>query len=292
MMICTLCPRACGATRTDTQGNGFCGMPALPVVARAAPHLWEEPCISGQRGSGAVFFSGCTLRCGFCQNVEISQGGVGRVISISHLRNIFHALIKQGVHNINLVTPTHFARAIGATLEVPLPVPVVWNSNGYESVETLRALEGKIQIYLPDLKYLDDALAQRVSGVTHYAETAQAAISEMVRQVGPYQLSDDGLLRRGVIIRHLMLPGQLPDTKRVIDWVSSAFPPKTVLFSLMSQYVPLGRAPQLGLSRTITKGEYRAATEYLLGCGIEDGYVQELDAAQTSYIPVFDGTGV
>lgn len=292
MMICTLCPRACEATRTDTQGNGFCGMPALPVVARAAPHLWEEPCISGQRGSGAVFFSGCTLRCGFCQNVEISQGGVGRVISISHLRNIFHALIKQGVHNINLVTPTHFARAIGATLEVPLPVPVVWNSNGYESVETLRALEGKIQIYLPDLKYLDDALAQRVSGVTHYAETAKAAISEMVRQVGPYQLSDDGLLQRGVIIRHLMLPGQLPDTKRVIDWVSSAFPPKTVLFSLMSQYVPLGRAPQLGLSRTITKGEYRAATEYLLGCGIGDGYVQELDAAQTSYIPVFDGTGV
>lgn len=292
MMICTLCPRACGATRTDTQGNGFCGMPALPVVARAAPHLWEEPCISGQRGAGAVFFSGCTLRCGFCQNVEISQGGVGRVISISHLRNIFHALIKQGVHNINLVTPTHFARAIGATLEVPLPVPVVWNFNGYESVETLRALEGKIQIYLPDLKYLDDALAQRVSGVTHYAETAKAAISEMVRQVGPYQLSDDGLLQRGVIIRHLMLPGQLPDTKRVIDWVSSAFPPKTVLFSLMSQYVPLGRAPQLGLSRTITKGEYRAATEYLLGCGIEDGYVQELDAAQTSYIPVFDGTGV
>lgn len=292
MMICTLCPRACEATRTDTQGNGFCGMPALPVVARAAPHLWEEPCISGQRGSGAVFFSGCTLRCGFCQNVEISQGGVGRVISISHLRNIFHALIKQGVHNINLVTPTHFARAIGATLEVPLPVPVVWNSNGYESVETLRALEGKIQIYLPDLKYLDDALAQRVSGVTHYAETAKAAISEMVRQVGPYQLSDDGLLQRGVIIRHLMLPGQLPDTKRVIDWVSSAFPPKTVLFSLMSQYVPLGRAPQLGFSRTITKGEYRAATEYLLGCGIEDGYVQELDAAQTSYIPVFDGTGV
>lgn len=292
MMICTLCPRACEATRTDTQGNGFCGMPALPVVARAAPHLWEEPCISGQRGSGAVFFSGCTLRCGFCQNVEISQGGVGRVISISHLRNIFHALIKQGVHNINLVTPTHFARAIGATLEVPLPVPVVWNSNGYESVETLRALEGKIQIYLPDLKYLDDALAQRVSGVTHYAETAKAAISEMVRQVGPYQLSDDGLLQRGVIIRHLMLPGQLPDTKRVIDWISSAFPPKTVLFSLMSQYVPLGRAPQLGLSRTITKGECRAATEYLLGCGIEDGYVQELDAAQTSYIPVFDGTGV
>jgi putative pyruvate formate lyase activating enzyme len=292
MMICTLCPRACGATRTDTQGNGFCGMPALPVVARAAPHLWEEPCISGQRGSGAVFFSGCTLRCGFCQNVEISQRGVGRVISISHLRNIFHALIKQGVHNINLVTPTHFARAIGATLEVPLPVPVVWNSNGYESVETLRALEGKIQIYLPDLKYLDDALAQRVSGVTHYAETAKAAISEMVRQVGPYQLSDDGLLQRGVIIRHLMLPGQLSDTKRVIDWISSAFPPKTALFSLMSQYVPLGRAPQLGLSRTITKGEYRAATEYLLGCGIEDGYVQELDAAQTSYIPVFDGTGV
>jgi len=232
------------------------------------------------------------MRCGFCQNVEISQGGVGRVISISHLRNIFHALIKQGVHNINLVTPTHFARAIGATLEVPLPVPVVWNSNGYESVETLRALEGKIQIYLPDLKYLDDALAQRVSGVTHYAETAKTAISEMVRQVGPYQLSDDGLLQRGVIIRHLMLPGQLSDTKRVIDWISSAFPPKTVLFSLMSQYVPLGRAPQLGLSRTITKGEYRAATEYLLGCGIEDGYVQELDAAQTSYIPVFDGTGV
>ncbi len=291
-MICTLCPRACGASRTETQGSGFCQMPALPVVARAAPHLWEEPCISGERGSGAVFFSGCTLRCGFCQNAEISQRGVGQIISISHLKEIFAALICEGVHNINLVTPSHFTHAILSALETPLSVPVVWNSNGYETVTTLRSLEGAIQIYLPDLKYMDDSLASRISCAPHYTETAKAAILEMVRQVGPYRLSEDGLLKRGVIIRHLMLPGQLPNTKKVIDWVAKTFPPKTVLFSLMSQYTPMGESAQMGLGRTITKGEYRAATEYLFACGIQDGYIQELEAARSSYIPSFDGTGV
>lgn len=291
-MICTLCPRRCGGIRTEETGSGFCGMPVLPVVARAAPHFWEEPCISGTNGSGAVFFSGCTLRCGFCQNMEISQGGTGQTVSISQLQDMVQALIAQGVHNINFVTPSHFTHAILQALEPPLPVPVVWNSNGYESVETLRLLEGKVQIYLPDLKYLDDGLALRCSGVSGYAQTAQAAILEMVRQVGPYQLSPDGLLKKGVVIRHLMLPGQLPNTKRVIDWVASAFPPHTVLFSLMSQYVPMGRAEELGLNRRITKAEARAAAEYLFACGISDGYVQERDAAKSAYIPAFDGTGV
>ena len=291
-MICTLCPRRCGAARTEEAGSGFCNMPALPVVARAAPHFWEEPCISGTNGSGAVFFSGCTLRCGFCQNQEISQGGAGQRISIPRLRGILEHLIAQGVHNINLVTPSHFTPAILEALKEPLPVPVVWNSNGYESVETLRQLEGKVQIFLPDLKYANDEPALRFSGAPRYGETAKAAILEMVRQVGPYRMGPDGLLEKGVLIRHLMLPGQLPDTKRIIDWVSSAFPPHTVLFSLMTQYVPMGQAEALGLNRRITRGEARAAEEYLIACGITDGYVQERDAASARYIPAFDGTGV
>ena len=291
-MLCTLCPHRCQAQRMEQTGSGFCHMPLLPVVARAAPHFWEEPCISGTKGSGAVFFSGCTLRCGFCQNQEISQAGVGRRISVSQLRHIFQSLLTQGVHNINLVTPSHFTHSILQALDPPLPVPVVWNSNGYETTETLRLLEGKVQIYLPDLKYMDNNLALRFSGAPGYAAAAQAAILEMVRQVGPYRLSPDGLLKQGVVIRHLMLPGQLPDTKRVIDWVAASFPPHTVLFSLMSQYIPIGRAAELGLDRRVTRAEARAAAEYLYACGITDGYVQERDAASTVYIPAFDGTGL
>ena len=291
-MICTLCPRACGALRTEAHGFGFCQMPTLPVVARAAPHHGEEPCISGTNGSGTVFFSGCSLRCGFCQNREISQGGAGTVVSVPQLRQLFRRLVDRGVHNLNLVTPSHYAHAILEALRDPLPIPVVWNSSGYESVDTLQRMEGTIQVYLPDFKYMDDALAFRVSGVSDYSETAKAAILEMVRQTGPYRLSPDGLLLRGVLIRHLMLPLQLQNTKRVIDWVSSAFPPNTVLFSLMSQYVPMGNAAALDLNRPVSRGEYRAAAEYLAACGIENGYLQGLDAATSQLIPAFDGTGV
>ena len=240
MLPCSLCPRRCGADRAAGQ-TGFCGAPETPVVARAAPHFGEEPCISGTRGSGAVFFAGCNLRCVFCQNYALSRNQLGREITVQRLRDIFLELRDQGVHNINLVTPSHDARAIAQALDgLELGVPVVWNSSGYESVETLRMLEGLVQIYLPDLKYADAALAARYSAAPDYPETARAAILEMFRQTGPFRMDGDGLLQSGVLIRHLILPEQGDNSRRVIDWVSDTFEPGDVLFSLMSQYTPMG----------------------------------------------------
>ena len=290
-MLCTLCPRLCAARRTGTRGDGRCGMPSLPVVARAALHHWEEPCISGTQGSGAVFFSGCPLGCVFCQNGRISRGHLGKIVSVERLREIFLSLIAQGAHNINLVSPTHFAHAVGEALREPLGVPVVWNTGGYERVETLRALEGRVQIYLPDLKYADGALAQRYSGAPDYFEIAAAAIEEMVRQTGPYELGEDGLLRRGVLIRHLLLPGALENTKAVLDYVARTFPPGTVLFSLMAQYTPQPGAEGL-LARRITGAELRAARAYMESVGITAGYTQDIEAARREYTPDFDLTGV
>lgn len=290
-MICNLCPRRCGAERTDTRGDGVCAMPALPVVARAALHQWEEPCISGKRGSGTVFFSGCPLGCVFCQNHTISHENFGKIITVPQLRGLFEQLIAQGAHNINLVSPTHFAHAVREALAQPLPVPVVWNTGGYERVETLRGLEGRVQIYLPDLKYMDRALAQRYSAAPDYPQTAQAAILEMFRQVGPVEFDEEGLLRRGVVIRHLMLPGALADTKAVMDWVADTFPSGQVLFSLMAQYTPQPRAEGL-LARKITGGEYRAACAYLENIGLTTGYFQERSSAEKFYTPPFDLTGV
>ena len=289
-MICTLCPRRCGAERTETEGHGFCGMPAGLRVARAALHLWEEPPLSGTRGSGTVFFSGCTLRCCYCQNREISAGGFGRAVTTGRLREIFEELIAQGAHNINLVTPTHFLPWILPALEPKLPVPVVYNCGGYESVETLRLLEGKVDVYLPDLKYADAALAARLSAAPDYFPAATAAIREMFRQTGPYVM-EDGLLKRGVMIRHLVLPGQLDNTRRCIDWVAQTFSPGQVLFSLMSQYTPQpGSEGPLG--RHVTAGEYRSAVAYMKNCGITDGFTQERTAAREEYTPPFDLTGV
>ena len=289
-MICTLCPRRCGAERTETEGHGFCGMPAGLRVARAALHLWEEPPLSGTRGSGTVFFSGCTLRCCYCQNREISAGGFGRAITTGRLREIFEELIAQGAHNINLVTPTHFLPWILPALEPKLPVPVVYNCGGYESVETLRLLEGKVDVYLPDLKYADEALAARLSAAPDYFPAATAAIREMFRQTGPYVM-EDGLLKRGVMIRHLVLPGQLDNTRRCIDWVAQTFSPGQVLFSLMSQYTPQPGA-EGPLGRHVTAGEYRSAVDYMKNCGITDGFTQERTAAREEYTPPFDLTGV
>ena len=289
-MICTLCPRRCGAERTETEGHGFCGMPAGLRVARAALHLWEEPPLSGTRGSGTVFFSGCTLRCCYCQNREISAGGFGRAITTGRLREIFEELIAQGAHNINLVTPTHFLPWLLPALAPKLPVPVVYNCGGYESVETLRLLEGKVDVYLPDLKYADAALAARLSAAPDYFPAATAAIREMFRQTGPYVM-EDGLLKRGVMIRHLVLPGQLDNTRRCIDWVAQTFSPGQVLFSLMSQYTPQpGSEGPLG--RHVTAGEYRSAVAYMKNCGITDGFTQERTAAREEYTPPFDLTGV
>ena len=289
--LCSLCPRRCGALRTGTEGGGFCGMPALPVVARAALHFWEEPCISGTRGSGTVFFSGCNLGCVFCQNGSISYGRFGRPVTIPRLREIFQELIAQGAHNINLVTPTHFAPAIREALEAPLAVPVVWNSGGYELPEALRTLEGKVQIYLPDLKYADSALAAQYSGAPDYFEAATAAIREMFRQVGRCVWDADGVLQRGVIIRHLLLPGALENTKAVLDWIAGTFPAGSVLVSLMSQYTPQAGAEGL-LRRKVTGAESRAARAYMENLGLTAGYYQDSSSAREGYTPPFDLTGV
>lgn len=291
-MLCAQCPRACGARREDSAPGGVCAMPSLPVVARAALHFWEEPPISGTRGSGTVFFSGCPLGCVFCQNSHISQAGFGKPVSVARLREIFRELVGKGAHNLNLVTPTHFTHAILEALGEPLPVPVVWNTGGYESVETLRKLEGRVQIYLPDLKYLDRDRAKRYSAAPDYPQAATAAIREMVRQTGPCVFDHEGILQRGVIIRHLLLPGGLGEAKAVMDWVAENFQPGTVRFSLMSQYVPLGRAAQFPeINRKLRRGEIRAAQEYMAALGLP-GYIQGEEAASGEYVPLFDLTGV
>ena len=293
MSPCSLCPRRCGADRAAGQ-TGFCGAPETPVVARAAPHFGEEPCISGTRGSGAVFFAGCNLRCVFCQNYALSRNQLGREITVQRLRDIFLELRDQGVHNINLVTPSHDARAIAQALDgLELGVPVVWNSSGYESVETLRMLEGLVQIYLPDLKYADAALAARYSAAPDYPETARAAILEMFRQTGPFRMDGDGLLQSGVLIRHLILPEQGDNSRRVIDWVSDTFEPGDVLFSLMSQYTPMGELSAFPeLQHTVSPALNAAIYAHLLDSRIEDGFYQDLEAATGEMIPKFDGTGV
>ena len=287
---CTLCPRCCGADRT--QGRGRCRMPVEPALARASLHHWEEPPISGTGGAGTVFFSGCSLGCVFCQNDAISHRDFGRAVSVERLRAIFRELIDQGAQTIDLVDPTHYAHAVEAALDAPLPVPVVWNSGGYDRVETLRALEGKIPVYLPDFKFPDAEGARRYAGAEDYPEVARAAICEMVRQTGPYRIGPDGILVRGTLIRHLLLPGRLVQARAVMDWVAETFPPHTVLFSLMSQYVPWGRAGDYPeIDRRLRTAEIRAAERYMAALGL-DGYAQGPEAARAEYIPSFDLTGV
>ena len=289
-MICTLCPRRCGAERTAEAGGGFCHMPGGLRVARAMLHHWEEPPISGRNGAGTVFFSGCTLGCVYCQNGDISAGGFGKDISTARLREIFEELIGQGAHNIELVTPTHFLPWILPALTPRLPVPVVYNCGGYERVETLRTLEGLVDVYLPDLKYADGTLAAALSGAADYFPVACQAIREMFRQVGPYVL-EDGLLTRGVVIRHLVLPGYLDNTRQVLDWIAETFGPGDVLVSLMSQYTPTANMTGR-MARRVTAAEYRAAAAYMRNCGITDGFVQERTSAEEAYTPAFDGQGV
>ena len=290
-MRCEICPRRCGAERTAETAGGVCRMPAGIVVARAMLHQWEEPVLSGKNGAGCIFFSGCNLGCVFCQNGRISHENFGRAITPAHLRGIMEELISQGAHCIDLVTPTHFTPWVLEALEEPLGVPVVWNSGGYERVETLKTLEGKVQIYLPDLKYAMERPARELSAAPDYFPVAAAAIDEMVRQVGAYQIGEDGMMRSGVILRHLVLPGQLENTKRVIDYVSAHFPPKTVLFSLMSQYTPQSGAAG-ALARRLNEREYRTAVQYMRDCGLTDGFCQELSSAKEEYTPDFDLQGV
>lgn len=296
---CNDCPRHCNVLRAETgtaAGEalpGFCHSPLQPVVARAALHYWEEPCISGEKGSGAIFFTSCNLRCCFCQNADISNGGQGKEISIQRLQEIYQELIAQGAHNINLVTPTPYVRAIIESLPSPLAVPVVYNCGGYESPEIIDRLRGKIQIYLPDFKYMDPQLAKTYSKAGNYPEVASEAILRMYDQVGPYVMDDQGILQKGVVIRHLILPNCLDNTKRVIDWVANHFQEGQVLFSLMRQYVPCGQAQDYPeINRPLRDDEYDEAEQYLFDSGIEDGFVQEKDSASSDFIPAFDGTGV
>lgn len=288
---CTLCPRRCGVDRTRGQ-LGFCKMPGQVHAARAGVHYWEEPVISGSFGSGAVFFSGCTLKCAFCQNYDISQENFGKPLTSAELRAAFERLIDEGVQNINLVTPTHFLPDILPALEPKLPVPVVYNCGGYESVETLRQLEGKIDVYLPDFKYSDNALAKKLSSAPDYFETASAAILEMYRQVGKPVLEDDEM-KRGVLLRHLVLPGCVDNSLGVLDWVAEHFRSGDILFSLMSQYVPMGRAAEMPpFDRRITELEYDSVLSYMMLLGIEAGYTQDFSSAERGYTPSFDLTGL
>ena len=293
MTLCYVCPHRCGVDRpenmSDTTGCfGSCGVGLAPIVARAGLHMWEEPVISGTKGSGTVFFSGCNLHCVFCQNYDISCKGFGKEITVERLKEIYHELIAQGAHNINLVT-----EAVLQSLDKPLPVPVVYNTSGFETQDTLRRLKGKVQIYLPDLKYSDDMAAIKYINAPYYFRIATEAIKEMYNQVGDYHIDDNGIMTKGVIIRHLIMPGMPDNTKRIIDWVAANFKPGQVMFSLMHQYVPCGRAAEYPeINRKVTDEEYKELENYLLQSSIEDGFVQEGDAACKDFIPCFDGTGV
>lgn len=288
--ICNDCPRSCNALRDDT-GRGVCRMGMNPVIARAAPHYDEEPVISGTRGSGAIFFSGCALRCHFCQNYPISHENYGREVGVDGLRRLYIKLIDQGCHNINLVNPTHFAAAIDESLGEGLPVPVVWNTGGYEKVETLRRFEGRVQVYLPDLKYIDPETSRRYSAARDYFAYAGPALREMLRQTGPVELDDDGLILRGTIVRHLILPGCAEESMRILDWIAENLPGAWV--SLMAQYLPFGDVQGLDqLDRRLFQEEYDMVVDHLMDLGLEDGFVQELSSSDEKYIPKFDCTGL
>ena len=288
---CTLCPRLCGATRGAEEGHGVCGVGTLPKIARAALHHWEEPCISGTRGSGAVFFSGCGLRCAFCQNEAISHGGTGEIVSVERLAEIFAELEAQGAHNINLVTAAQFVPAVIAALNLYRPkIPIVYNSSGYERLETLRMLEGYIDIYLPDYKYIDPGMAKLLSGAADYPDAAWAAIGEMRRQTGAPVYDAEGMMLRGTLVRHLLLPGLTGDCMRILERIHDELPGTPV--SLMGQYTPFGRALEIpGMNRRIKKKEYARALEYMEALGL-DGYRQALESASEAFVPAFDGSGV
>lgn len=290
-MVCDICPRECKVDRSVNRG--VCGMPEGFVVARAAKHMWEEPCISGTKGSGTVFFSGCSLRCVFCQNYSISTEGFGKEISDSQLMNIFDSLIESGVHNINLVNPTHYAARLEKVLrEYNSPVPVVYNSGGYEKVETLKRLEGLIDIYLPDLKYINDEKSKKYSGAPDYFRFASQAIKEMIRQTGNAVFDEEGIMKKGTVIRHLILPKNTNQSIEIIDWLKDNVPNDTYI-SLMSQYTPIKQNESYPeLNRRITPREYAKVLDYLLDSGFENIFAQEALSADEAYIPDFDLTGI
>lgn len=298
---CALCPRECGVDRAAGQ-RGFCGAGRLPKVARAALHQWEEPPISGTRGSGTVFFSDCNLRCRFCQNHPISQEGVGRPVSVERLAAIYLEQQARGAHNLNLVSASHYLPQAAAALELArregLRLPVVWNSNGYEQPGALALLEGLVDVYLPDLKYSDSALGERLSAAPDYPRHAQAAIREMLRQVGETRFDEAGLVTGGLLVRHLVLPGEAENTRGVLRWLRENLP-AGVYVSLMAQYTPAyltarpDAAREFGpLAGTLSPEEYEAAVDYFLELGLENGFAQELGSVGAAWTPPFDGEGV
>lgn len=288
---CNLCPRHCAAQRNAEAGNGICKMGSTAAVARAALHFWEEPCISGKRGSGAVFFSGCGLHCVFCQNDFISRQNFGKYISPSELSDIFRRLVEQGAENINLVTATHFAPAVLEALKLYRPpVPVVYNCSGYESTGTLRSLEGFVDIYLPDFKYALTEPAERYSAAPDYPEAAKAALLEMHRQQPACLYDERGILQKGMIVRHLILPGNTCNSVAALEWLAEALPGVPV--SLMAQYLPCGRAAEFPeINRKITRREYEKVLNRLFALGL-DGFVQERSSASRAFIPSFGLEGV
>lgn len=290
-MKCFDCPRNCGADRAVSRG--FCGAGDKLLVARAAPHFWEEPCISGSRGSGAVFFSGCSLGCVFCQNYDISHRSVGKEITVDELLEIFDRLVSSGVHNLNLVTPTHFVRVIAEALErYDSPVPVVWNSSGYEKVESLRMLEGLVDIYLPDFKYFTSSAASKLSDCPDYFDYASEAVTEMYRQVGGLKENGENIAQRGLIVRHLVLPGLSAETENVLEWLDSNLP-SDIGLSLLRQYVPFGEALHMpGLDRRVTTREYFLAKRKVLDLSFENCFFQSSESSSEEFIPEFDFTGV
>lgn len=287
-MICTQCPRNCGVDRSEKVG--FCGFHDEMMISHVGLHRWEEPCISGQGGSGTIFFSGCSLRCVFCQNAEISRGVGGKAASPEDLVGIFKRLEQMGAENVNLVNPTHFTLQIREALRLYKPsIPVVWNSGGYEKAETIRTLEGLADIYLPDMKYYDKEVSLRYAKADDYFENAASALREMARQVGKAQFDERGMMTRGLIVRHLVLPAHVGQTEKILRWVRDNLPDAYV--SLLGQYFPAGDAAEYPeINRRLKRKEYQRAVDALDRLGIENGFLQELGSASAKYVPRFDGT--
>lgn len=291
-MICNLCPRSCNAERNENEGFGFCKMPNLPVLARASRHIWEEPCIAGKGGAGAVFFSGCTLKCCFCQNYEISHLNNGKKITVERLAEIFRNLEEEGCSCIDLVNPTHFADSIISALKIFKPsVPVVYNSSGYDSVETLKKFDGFIDVYLPDIKYYDKEVSLKYASCPDYFEKTAKALLEMKRQTGECKFQN-GLMTKGLLVRHLVLPSNLNDSKKILLWIKENLGADTFV-SLMSQYTPFADAKKhKEINRKLFTAEYDKIVDYFFEIGLKNGFMQEKSSANTSFIPNFDNFGV
>lgn len=292
---CELCPRNCGINRLNGE-LGFCKSGKNVKVARASLHHWEEPCISGSNGSGTVFFSNCNLNCVFCQNHQISQENTGKEVSIERLAQIFLEQQKRGAHNINLVTPSHYVPQIIEALKIAkdngLNLPIVYNTNSYESITTIKLLKGYIDIYLPDLKYYNNKYAEKYSGARNYFKHASEAIKEMVNQVGPYKFDSDGIMKKGVIIRHMMLPGLLFDSKKIIDYIYNTFG-DSVYVSIMNQYTPLNKVNNFPeINKPVNPKHYEALIDYCLSIGIKNGFIQEDGTVKESFVPDFNLEGI